>query len=74
MSIDRISKVPEIERRRVLDSAKAAAFIGLSLSHFRRLYRAGKVPAGIKIGERKLGWRSGDLCDWLDSRGSTEAA
>lgn len=56
------------ERARVLGSKEAAAFLGLSLPHFRRLYRLGKVPKGIRVGERKLGWPVGVLADWLATR------
>lgn len=54
-----------LERDRLIDSAQAAALLGFSLPHFRRLYRAGKVPRPIQIGERKLGWKAGVLSDWL---------
>jgi predicted DNA-binding transcriptional regulator AlpA len=58
----------EISRQRILSSAEAAEFVGLSLPHWRRLYRAGKVPRPLQIGERKLGWRIGDLVDFLDAK------
>ena len=58
----------EIERNRILDAAQAADFWGVSLPHWRRLYQRHKVPAPIKIGERKLGWRVRDLVDGLAAR------
>lgn len=64
----------DLGRNRVLDAAAAAAFWGISLPHWRRLYRAGKVPRPIKIGERKLGWRIGALADALEARASAAAA
>ena len=57
-------------RNRVLDSTQAATFLGLSVCHFRRQYRAGKVPKPIKITTRKLGWRFGELSDFVASRSS----
>lgn len=59
---------PEIARSRVLCTADAAAYCAISVSHWRRLYRAGLIPAPVKLGTRKLGWRLGDLVDWLDER------
>lgn len=59
---------PEIERSRILDSKQSSSFVGFSVPHWRRMYRAGKAPAPIRIGERKYGWRVGDLIDWLDGR------
>ena len=65
----RLNNLPaEAGRSRVLESNAAAAFWGVSLPHWRRLYRAGKVPAPVRIGERKLGWRLGDLIDGLAQR------
>jgi predicted DNA-binding transcriptional regulator AlpA len=58
----------EIERHRILDSMQASAFWGVSRSHWRRLYQSRRVPTPIKIGERKLGWRVGDLIDGLNER------
>lgn len=59
---------PQLIRERIIDAKLSAAFWGVSLPHWRRLYRAGKVPRPIKIGERKLGWRVGALADCLAAR------
>jgi prophage regulatory protein len=59
---------PDLARQRIMGAADTAAFFGISLPHFRRLYKAKKVPEPIKIGERKLGWRVGDCIDFLASR------
>jgi predicted DNA-binding transcriptional regulator AlpA len=64
---------PDLGRNRVLDAEASAAYWGISLPHWRRLYRAGKVPRPIKIGERKLGWRIGDLADGLANRANAAA-
>jgi prophage regulatory protein len=64
----------DLGRSRVLDAAAASAFWGISLPHWRRLYRIGKVPRPIKIGERKLGWRVGVLADALAARETADAA
>ena len=53
---------------RILTSAEAARFWGVSLPHWRRMTRDGKVPNPIRIGERKLGWRIGVLVDALKAR------
>jgi predicted DNA-binding transcriptional regulator AlpA len=69
-----LSLSPGIERHRILNSAQACAFWGVSLPHWRRLYWAGKVPKPIKIGDRKLGWRASDLIDALAERSRGDAA
>lgn len=65
-TVDRLP--PDIARGRVFSAAQSAEFVGFSLAHFRQLYRAGKVPKPIQIGERKLGWKVGTLIDWTDGR------
>jgi prophage regulatory protein len=57
----------ELCRNHVLDSRQSADLLSVSLSHFRRLYRARKIPPPIKIGDRKLGWRVGDLVDFVSA-------
>lgn len=64
----------DLARIRVVGAAEAAALCNISLPHFRRMYRAGRVPAPIKLTERKLGWRVGSLIDWLDAAPTREAA
>jgi predicted DNA-binding transcriptional regulator AlpA len=58
----------DLTRNRILDSGQASEFWGVSTAHWRRLYRAGKVPSPIRIGDRKYGWRLGDLVDALAER------
>ena len=50
-------KLPEqLERVRLINVEQFAALLGFSVQHTRRLYRAGKLPAPIKINGRKCGW------------------
>lgn len=58
-----------IAMRRFVGSAEAAEVLNFSLGHFRKLYRAGKVPPPIKLSERKLAWRMGDLLSFRDGNG-----
>jgi len=59
---------PDLARNRLLDSTKAAALLGYSLAHFRRLYRTGKIPAPVKINGRKTGWPAWQLLDLASGR------
>ena len=63
----------ELNWDRLLDSEQSAQFLGFSVAHFRRLYRAGAVPSPIKIGERKLAWRAGALADFVAAKESRAA-
>ena len=55
-------------RRRVVDERTAATLLGVSLVHLRRLRRAHLGPRHVKLGERRIGYKIGDIDDWLDSR------
>ncbi|GLS42923.1 putative DNA-binding transcriptional regulator AlpA [Methylobacterium brachythecii] len=59
---------PDVARRRIIGTRDAAAFCGLSIPTFRRLHDRKAIPAGIRLSERRLGWRIGDLSDWTDCR------
>lgn len=56
------------ERSRILSVTQVATLLGLSVPHLRTLYRTGKMPRGIKIGDRKLGWPVGVVADFLMSK------
>ena len=63
-----LDNVPDsLNRERLLDTAQAAEFCGFSVPHFRRLYKAHKVPAPIRIGERKYGWHLSGLINFVAS-------
>jgi predicted DNA-binding transcriptional regulator AlpA len=59
---------PEHSRHRILDVKQTAEFIGQSIPNLRRLYRENKMPQPLKLSSRKLGFRLGDLIDWLEAR------
>jgi predicted DNA-binding transcriptional regulator AlpA len=58
----------ELARHRVLDTSEAAGFCKVSVPHWRRLYRAKKVPMPVRLTVRKYGWRVGDLVDWIEAK------
>ena len=59
---------PELARHRILNSSDAAKFYGVSLPQWRLLYKKNAVPAPIRLSERCIGWRVGDLIDALEAR------
>ncbi len=61
------AKLPLVlEQERVLSAEQAAELFGVSVSTFRRLYRAGKLPPAVQVSERRLGWRVRDLIAYLE--------
>ena len=62
-----------VEPHRVISEALAAELVGLSLVHFRRLRRQSKGPRFVRLGKHRLGYRLGDVVDWIDARLSDAA-
>lgn len=52
----------------ILGTAEMAEFLNTSALHIRRLARSGKIPAPIKIGTRKLGWRASTAAKIISDR------
>lgn len=64
---------PEIARARVLSTKEAAKFCGFDVQMWRRMLAENNVPRPIKLSERKLGWRVGDLVDFVNRRAEDAA-
>jgi predicted DNA-binding transcriptional regulator AlpA len=63
-----LAESPDLIRERLLNSVQSAELLNISVPHFRRMYRSGKIPAPIKIGDRKYAWRLGTLIDLVSSK------
>jgi len=64
-----LSDLPaEIAAKRILSSADAAAFVGLSSRHWKRLRAAGEAPPAVRLSARKLGYSVEALMTWLAGR------
>lgn len=59
---------PDLHRNRLIDAPTAAAMLGYSLAHFRRMYRAGKTPPPVRLNGRKVGWPASVLQDFVAPR------
>jgi predicted DNA-binding transcriptional regulator AlpA len=69
-----IANLPtDLGRDRLIDTEQTAEFLGMSIPHLRRLSREGRVPAPIKIGLRKNGWRLGGLIDFVAAKSGQAA-
>lgn len=49
---------------RIIGTNEAAALCNFSVGHWRRLCRENKIPAPVRLGSRKLGWRLGTLIEF----------
>ncbi len=54
--------------KRVLRTAEAASYIGLSASTLEKLRAGGDGPRFIRLGHRAVGYDISDLDAWLDKR------
>jgi predicted DNA-binding transcriptional regulator AlpA len=59
---------PELAGKRVLQSPRAAAFVGLSYRQWKRLRAEGKTPPTIELGPRTYGHTLESLLAWIEAR------
>ena len=52
----------------IVGTAEAAAAVNPSPVHIRRLVRAGKFPPPLRIGCRKMGWRTSTITKYIEAR------
>jgi predicted DNA-binding transcriptional regulator AlpA len=64
----------ELARKRLIDIEQVATLIGRSHWEVRRLYKAGAFPQPLKINNRRLNWRLGDILDYIDSKAALSGA
>jgi predicted DNA-binding transcriptional regulator AlpA len=65
---------PELGRHRVLNTNETCQFVNVSAPNWRRLVRNGVAPQPIRVGTRKVGWRIGELINWLEARAERPTA
>lgn len=60
----------QVARLRIVNKKELKELVGYSDVHILRLEKAGKFPRRVQIGENRVGWRLGDILDWLDAKQS----
>lgn len=55
-------------RAEVLRPREAARYVGVSRPTIDRWRNAGKFPKALQLGAQSIGWRRGDLDEWLNNR------
>ncbi|HMS94912.1 MAG TPA: AlpA family phage regulatory protein [Tabrizicola sp.] len=58
----------DLEAQRILRRDEVLHLIGLKKSALYELMAEGHFPRPMKLGERAVGWRAGDVAAWLASR------
>ena len=53
---------------RIIRRREVEAATGMSRSSIYRMVAAGEFPAPVKLSARSVGWKAGDVADWLESR------
>jgi predicted DNA-binding transcriptional regulator AlpA len=57
-----------LENNRILSVRQGAMLLGVSVSTFRRLRLQGTLPAPIRVGVRRIGWKASDLLAAIEAR------
>ena len=63
-----IPSVPALER--LIGRKEVLILIGISNATLWRWIKAGRFPAPLKIGQKKVAWRSSVLAHWIAQRTS----
>ena len=61
-----IPVVPALER--LIGRKETLILIGISNATLWRWIKAGRFPAPLKIGKKKVAWRSSVLAEWIAQR------
>ena len=56
---------------RLIGTDETGKILNYSPVHIRRLARQKKLPAPVRIGDRKLGWRLADITALVDGNSTT---
>lgn len=59
-----------LESAQLVDMRKAASLCGISVRTAWRLLSAGTFPKPIRLSERLVRWRVGDIVSWINAGGS----
>jgi prophage regulatory protein len=59
-----------VDRMKAINKKRLLELVGLSYTTWWRLERAGKAPKRIRLSAGRVGWRLGDVLDFLASRES----
>jgi predicted DNA-binding transcriptional regulator AlpA len=59
---------PGIAEKRILGTAAAAAFVGVSVPTWERLRAAGKAPPAVRLSDRRNGYQVAALIAWIEAR------
>lgn len=59
-----------IDRMKAINKKRLLELVGVSYTTWWRLERAGNAPKRIRLSAGRVGWRLGDVLDFLASRES----
>ncbi len=63
-----MAQLNQVERAKIINKKQLCEITGLSATTWWRLTRAGLAPGRVKLSAGRVGWRMGDVFDWLSSR------
>lgn len=58
---------------RILSSKEVFARVGLKRTSIYQMSKAGRFPAPVALGPRRIGWYESDVEQWLASRTTAKA-
>ena len=53
---------------RVIDAKELVRIVPVSIMHIWRMEQAGKFPARIRLGSKKVGWILSEVMAWIEAK------
>lgn len=60
----------EVERSKIIGKKQLRELVNVSYSTWYRMEKSGCAPVRVKLSAGRVGWRLGDVMDWLSNRSS----
>ena len=71
-SVDIMSRHQTMDDHRIMRVDEVLHMTSLSRTLLYELIKIGAFPPAVRVGARRVGWRQGDIMEWLASRPPAE--
>lgn len=65
--------VTVLERARLMKMGEVCSFVGVGETTVKKMVKAGKLPAPVRLSSKCVRWRVGDLADWSSAGAGGQA-
>lgn len=62
-----MEQLNQVQRASVIGKKQLLELVNVSYSTWWRMERSGAAPGRVKLSAGRVGWRKGDVMDWLSN-------